>query len=82
LSDARLSLFLTFSRRWPEHLCNPFDNGIAMAKYFEVPESQHAISTGAQELVPALVLLFLIRVLRTINFDNQTRFQANEIDKE
>ena len=54
---------LTFSRCWPEHLCYPFDNGIDMAQYFEVPESQHAISTGAQELVPALVLLFPIRVL-------------------
>jgi len=66
----------------PEHLCNPFNNGIDIAHYVEVPESQHAISIGAQERAPAFVLLFPVRVLRTINFDEQFRFQANEVDEE
>jgi hypothetical protein len=54
---------LTSSRRSAEQHCDPFNNGIDIAHYFEVPESQDAISIGAQELAPALVLLFLIRVL-------------------
>jgi len=47
------------------HLCNPLDNGIDIAHYFEVPEAQHSIPLGLQELAPALVLLFLFGVLRT-----------------
>ncbi len=84
LSDAPHSLpsLLTSSRCLPEHLGDPFDNGIDIAHYFEVPESQHAISIGAQERAPAFILLSLLRVLRTINFDEQFRFQANEVDEE
>src|SRR5260370_23048639 len=66
----------------PQDLCNPFNNGIDIAHYFGIPESQHAISVGAQELASAFVLHFLIGVLRTINFDDQSRFQADEIDEE
>ena len=47
-----------------------------IADYFEVPESKHAKSIGAQERAPAFVLVLLIRVLRTINFDSQFRFEA------
>ena len=35
-----------------------------------------------QKCASAFVLLFLIGVLRTIKFDDQVRFQANEIDEE
>ena len=73
---------LSLSLRLSEHHCDPFNNGIDIGEYFEVPKSQHLISIGAQELASALVLLFLICVLRTIKFDNQTRFQADEVGEE
>jgi len=72
LSDAPHVLLgpLAFSLRFSEHLCDPLNNGIDLAHHFEVPESKHAMSIDAQELAPAFVLLFLIRVLRTIDFDD------------
>jgi len=75
-------ILLTFSLRSSEHLCDPFNNGIDIGEYFGVPESQDVISIGAQEIATGLVLLFLICVLRTIKFDNQVRFQADEVGEE
>jgi hypothetical protein len=77
-----LAVLLISPLRFSEHLCDPFNNRVDIPYYFGIPKSQNVISTFAQELAPALVLLFPIGVLRTIKFNNQTRVEANEIDKE
>src|SRR6202040_1637796 len=50
--------------------------------YVEVPEPQNATPIVTQKRAPAFVLIFSLRVLRSINFDDQHRLQANEIDEE
>ena len=72
---------LPCSRSLPEHFCNPFDNGIDLAQYFGVPESQYVISAGAQESASVLIFLCVQSVLRAIDFDEQVSFQANEVDE-
>jgi hypothetical protein len=83
LSDAPQALFplFVFSRRLPQHRRNPFNNGIDIAHHFEVPESQHPTSIRPKERAAAFVLPFLLRVLRTIDFNNQGRFKAYEVDE-
>ena len=46
-----LASLLTPSRCLPEHLSNPFNNGIDIAQHFEIPKSQHAISTTIRHMV-------------------------------
>jgi hypothetical protein len=70
------------SRCFSEHICNPFDDGIDIACYLGVPESQHAKSIGTQECATDLVLAFSLGVLGPIKFDNQVRFEANEVGEE
>ncbi len=66
----------------PEHLRNPLNHGIDIGYYIEVPEPQNATPIVTQKRAPAFVLIFSLRVLRSINFDDQHRLQANEIDEE
>jgi len=66
----------------PEHFRNSVDHGINIAYYVEVPEPQNATPIVTQKRAPAFVLIFSFRVLRSINFDDQHRLQANEIDEE
>jgi len=61
---------------------DPLNNGIDIAYYVEVPEPQNSTTIGAQKRAPAFVSLFLLGVLRSIDFDDQVRFRANEIDEE
>jgi hypothetical protein len=69
-------------RSWPEHLRDPLNDGIDIAHYVGVPESQHSKSIGAQERAADLVLFFSLGVLRPVNFDKQFRFDANEVGEE
>ena len=77
-----LSSLLASPRRAPELFRNPLNHRIDIAHYVEVPEPQNATTIGAQKRAPAFVSLFLLCVLRSIDFDDQVRFQANEIDEE
>ncbi len=83
-SDAQQALdsALPSSRCSWKHIGKPFHNGIDIACYFGVPESQYEKSIGAQESTAALILVFSLGVLRCINFDKQFRFEASEVGKE
>ena len=51
-------------------------------KYVAIPEPQRAETLGLEKLVPPGVIWRLIAMLRTIEFDNDTPFDADEVTDE
>lgn len=59
------------------------ENGVqhdsCRCQHFMIPESQHTESTLCQVGVPLRVVRFGLRVLTSVEFDDQARLQAREV---
>ena len=58
---------------------NPLENFVDPRNHFVVPEPQHLVSCRAQNLGSKFILNRLIGVLRTIQFNNEFGFLAEEV---
>ncbi|HZC47018.1 MAG TPA: hypothetical protein VE243_11120 [Candidatus Acidoferrum sp.] len=67
------------SRRLPEHVSNPLHNLIGLRNDLMVPESQHRVSLADKKRSAPFVAVGFVGVLRTVDLDNQPRFQAEEV---
>ena len=68
--------------RFFKSIADPLHNGVDFRSDLMVPEPQHAISRIAQKPVSTFVARQFVRVLRTIDLDNQLRLRAKEICEE
>jgi len=59
---------------------NFFYDSIEALKHIVVPEAQHAKAGFSEHLAAHGVAFSVFGMLATINFDNQFRFYANEVD--
>jgi hypothetical protein len=57
------------------------NNLIDLSDDFVVPEPQHGVSSITEEFTSSIVTNRLIRMLRTIDFNDQLRFKADEVGK-
>ncbi len=77
---ARLqSLFSNFPRHKFQRISDPLNDQIDLTDDLIIPKPQHLVSRIAEKLTSTFVTIRLIRMLRTINFNDQLRLEANEI---
>jgi hypothetical protein len=58
---------------------DPLKHRVDVRDHLVVPDSQYLVSLVADEPGTAFVLVRLVGVLRTIEFDNQLAFRAKEV---
>jgi len=58
---------------------NRFQYSIRIGQYLMIPESQYSITILLQQMV-ALLVVFVLQVLASIQFNDETMFQTDEID--
>jgi hypothetical protein len=67
-------------RSWrPEHLGDGSQHSLTVGEDLIVPEAKNPPALPPQ-LAVALIMIAQARMLATVGFDNQARFQASEID--
>lgn len=66
--------------RASQSLQNHLKHALNMYQRIIVPETQHAIAHSLQISCASLVVHHLIRVLTTVQLDDQHSFRADEID--
>jgi hypothetical protein len=65
--------------RFRQHRSNRLKHTVNIAHYFIIPKAQHTVVAVPQPLV-AHTIGFTIRMLPTIQLDDQSRITANEVD--
>jgi len=77
---ARLqSLPLDLSRQSFQRIYNALNNLIDLTYDLMIPKPKHCVSRIAEKLTSPCIAIRLVGMLRTINFNDQLRFEANEI---
>ncbi len=64
-----------------ESVGNPLENLVDLGNHFVVPEPQNPVAGVADKLGPALVLVRLISVLRSIDLDYEFGLLTKEVRK-
>jgi hypothetical protein len=59
---------------------NHLKHALDIGQHIIVPETQHAVTHGLQILGPMLVVIRLLRMLTTIQLNNQHGLRTDEID--
>ena len=62
-----------------QSVCYHFQDTFHIVQNIIVPEAQHRVVTLPQPLISQQIMI-VVRVLATINLDDQAPFSANEID--
>ncbi len=68
--------------RVPQRLINSQQDRLRIPNDFMIPKTKHSIACLFQELSPFPICFHSSSVLAAIKFDNQTTFQAAEVDDE
>jgi hypothetical protein len=63
-----------------QRLSNPFDNPIGFLQHVVIPKPQHSKAVFVQPRGASIILVNRNRMLSSVNFDRQSRLDAEEIE--